>query len=120
MKGINLSFLRTCIAVADERPRIQLTQTFSALFSALGLSSNAVSTSFGCRVNIAICMQVKYSLVCIYLFDLNRLHFSLLILLHEFIYFVLILNSFETRLPHQPRVAFFQGAMVKMNDNNTR
>ena len=59
MKGINLSFLRTCIAVAEERPRIQLTQTFSALFSALGLSANAVSTSFGCRVNIAICMQVR-------------------------------------------------------------
>jgi len=57
MKGINLSFLRTCIAVAEERPRMQLTQTFSALFSALGLPAKAVSTSFGCRVNIAICMQ---------------------------------------------------------------
>ena len=59
MKGINLSFLRTCIAVAEERPRMQLTQTFSALFSALGLPAKAVSTSFGCRVNIAICMQVR-------------------------------------------------------------
>ena len=58
MKGINLSFLRTCIAVAEERPRISLTQTFSALFSSLGLSQNAVSTSFGSRVNIAISMQV--------------------------------------------------------------
>ena len=58
MKGINLSFLRTCIAVAEERPRMQLTQTFSALFSALGLPAKAVSTSFGSRVNIAICMQV--------------------------------------------------------------
>ncbi|XP_065052203.1 disco-interacting protein 2-like isoform X2 [Rhopilema esculentum] len=57
MKGINLSFLRTCIAVAEERPRISLTQTFSALFSSLGLSQNAVSTSFGSRVNIAISMQ---------------------------------------------------------------
>eukprot|EP00112_Aurelia_sp_Birch-Aquarium-sp1_P009300 Seg2051.8 transcript_id=Seg2051.8/GoldUCD/mRNA.D3Y31 product="Disco-interacting protein 2 C" protein_id=Seg2051.8/GoldUCD/D3Y31 len=57
MKGINLSFLRTCIAVAEERPRIALTQTFSALFYALGLSHNAVSTSFGSRVNISICMQ---------------------------------------------------------------
>eukprot|EP00794_Sanderia_malayensis_P017721 gene17721-19492_t len=56
-KGINLSFLRTCIAVAEERPRIYLTQTFTALFSALNLSPQAVSTSFGTRVNIAVCMQ---------------------------------------------------------------
>lgn len=55
---MNLSSLRTCVVVAEERPRISLIQTFNALFSALGLSAKAVSTSFGSRVNIAICMQV--------------------------------------------------------------
>lgn len=56
-KGINLGCVRTCVVVAEERPRINLTNSFSKLFSALGLSPRAVSTSFGCRVNIAICLQ---------------------------------------------------------------
>ncbi|KAJ2954189.1 hypothetical protein O0L34_g2425 [Tuta absoluta] len=56
-KGINLACVRTCVVVAEERPRIGLTNSFSKLFSALGLSPRAVSTSFGCRVNIAICLQ---------------------------------------------------------------
>ncbi|XP_026314338.1 disco-interacting protein 2 isoform X1 [Hyposmocoma kahamanoa] len=56
-KGINLACVRTCVVVAEERPRINLTNSFSKLFSALGLSPRAVSTSFGCRVNIAICLQ---------------------------------------------------------------
>lgn len=30
---------------------------FTKLFSTLGLSNRAVSTSFGCRVNVAICLQ---------------------------------------------------------------
>ncbi|XP_022703554.1 disco-interacting protein 2-like isoform X2 [Varroa jacobsoni] len=56
-RGLNLSCVRTCVVVAEERPRTALTQTFSKLFSALGLSSRAVSTSFGCRVNVALCVQ---------------------------------------------------------------
>lgn len=36
---------------------MNLTTSFSKLFSALGLSPRAVSTSFGCRVNVAICLQ---------------------------------------------------------------
>ncbi|XP_050522179.1 disco-interacting protein 2 isoform X3 [Daktulosphaira vitifoliae] len=56
-RGVNLACVRTCVVVAEERPRINLTTSFSKLFSALGLSSRAVSTSFGCRVNVAICLQ---------------------------------------------------------------
>ncbi|KAK9881592.1 hypothetical protein WA026_016462 [Henosepilachna vigintioctopunctata] len=56
-RGINLGCVRTCVVVAEERPRINLTTSFSKLFSALGLSPRAVSTSFGCRVNVAICLQ---------------------------------------------------------------
>ena len=58
-KGVNLNCVRTCVVVAEERPRIALTNSFSRLFSGLGLSPRAVSTSFGCRVNIAICLQVS-------------------------------------------------------------
>eukprot|EP00118_Oscarella_pearsei_P010627 m.66278 g.66278 ORF g.66278 m.66278 type:complete len:1520 (+) comp35377_c0_seq1:125-4684(+) len=54
---INLSCVRTCVVVAEERPRVFLTSAFSALFAPLGLSGRAVSTSFGCRVNVAICAQ---------------------------------------------------------------
>uniref|UniRef100_A0A8B9SBT9 Disco interacting protein 2 homolog A n=1 Tax=Apteryx owenii TaxID=8824 RepID=A0A8B9SBT9_APTOW len=59
MKGVNLSCVRTCMVVAEERPRITLTQSFSKLFKDLGLSARAVSTTFGCRVNVAICLQVR-------------------------------------------------------------
>jgi len=58
-RGVSLACVRTCVVVAEERPRIALTTSFSKLFSALGLSPRAVSTSFGCRVNTAICLQVK-------------------------------------------------------------
>lgn len=57
-KGVNLTCVRNCVVVAEERPRINLTTAFSTLFSGLGLSPRAVSTSFGCRVNVAICTQV--------------------------------------------------------------
>jgi hypothetical protein len=43
--------------VAEERPRVALTNSFSKLFQSLGLSARAVSTSFGCRVNVALCLQ---------------------------------------------------------------
>ena len=59
MKGVNLSCVRTCMVVAEERPRIALTQSFSKLFRDLGLPARAVSTTFGCRVNVAICLQVR-------------------------------------------------------------
>jgi hypothetical protein len=51
------SSLRNCIVVAEERPRVQLCNAFIKLFGPLGLSARAVSTSFGCRVNPAICLQ---------------------------------------------------------------
>ena len=57
-KNVNLACVRTCVVVAEERPRISLTQSFTKLFSGLSLSPRAVSTSFGCRVNTAICLQV--------------------------------------------------------------
>ncbi|PIO30334.1 hypothetical protein AB205_0159600 [Aquarana catesbeiana] len=60
-RGVNLSCVRTCMVVAEERPRIALTQSFSKLFKDLGLSTRAVSTTFGCRVNVAICLQVNLS-----------------------------------------------------------
>lgn len=58
-KGVNLSCVRTLCVIAEERPRIHLTSNFAKLFSALNLTSRAVSTSFGCRVNVGICLQVK-------------------------------------------------------------
>ncbi|XP_067299181.1 disco-interacting protein 2 homolog A isoform X1 [Pseudorasbora parva] len=57
LRGVNLSCVRTCMVVAEERPRIALTQSFSKIFKDLGLSMRAVSTTFGCRVNVAICLQ---------------------------------------------------------------
>lgn len=59
LRNVNLSCVRTCMVVAEERPRIALTQSFSKIFKDLGLSSRAVSTTFGCRVNVAICLQVS-------------------------------------------------------------
>ncbi|VDM91385.1 unnamed protein product [Litomosoides sigmodontis] len=56
-KNVSLSCVRTCVVVAEERPRVALCAAFSKLFAPLGLNSRAVSTSFGCRVNTAICMQ---------------------------------------------------------------
>ncbi|MEJ1271230.1 hypothetical protein NN561_002065 [Cricetulus griseus] len=57
-RGINLSCIRTCVVVAEERPRITLQQSFSKLFKDIGLSPRAVSTTFGARVNVAICLQI--------------------------------------------------------------
>ncbi|CAF95817.1 unnamed protein product, partial [Tetraodon nigroviridis] len=56
-RGLDLSRVRTCVVVAEERPRTPLPQSFSKLFKDLGLPPRAVSTSFGCRVNLAICLQ---------------------------------------------------------------
>lgn len=52
-----MSCVRRCVVVAEERPRLALTTSFSKLFSSLGLSPRALSTSFGCRVNVALCVQ---------------------------------------------------------------
>lgn len=60
-RNVNLACLRTCVVVAEERPRVQLTQQFCKLFQALGLNTRCVSTSFGCRVNPAICVQGRWS-----------------------------------------------------------
>lgn len=49
-KGVSLACVRTCVVVAEERPRVALCAAFSKLFAPLGLNSRAVSTSFGCRV----------------------------------------------------------------------
>lgn len=56
-RNISLNCVRTCVVLAEERPRINLIQSFTKLFSSLGLASRAVTTSFGCRANIAICLQ---------------------------------------------------------------
>lgn len=57
-RGVNLTCVRSCVVIAEERPRLTLTQSFSKLFKDLGLSPRAVSTAFGARVNLAICLQV--------------------------------------------------------------
>lgn len=59
-RGVNLSCVRSCVVIAEERPRLALTHSFSKLFKDLGLSMRAVSTAFGSRVNLAICLQVDY------------------------------------------------------------
>lgn len=75
-RGINLACVRTCVVVAEERPRVHLSTSFSKLFSGLGLSPRAVSTSFGCRINVAICLQVKPYCVCyLKVGVLNRIEF---------------------------------------------
>ncbi|GMR53977.1 hypothetical protein PMAYCL1PPCAC_24172, partial [Pristionchus mayeri] len=56
-RGLDLTCLRSCVVVAEERPRVSLVSAFSRLFAPLGLPPRALSTSFGCRVNPAICMQ---------------------------------------------------------------
>ncbi|XP_057191819.1 disco-interacting protein 2 homolog A [Triplophysa rosa] len=57
LRNVNLACVRTCMVVAEERPRNALTQSFSKIFKDLGLSTRAVSTTFGCRVNVAVCLQ---------------------------------------------------------------
>ncbi|KTG42587.1 hypothetical protein cypCar_00003249 [Cyprinus carpio] len=54
---VNVKTWPNIIDTAEERPRLALTQSFSRLFKDLGLSPRAVSTAFGARVNLAICLQ---------------------------------------------------------------
>ncbi|XP_034001484.1 disco-interacting protein 2 homolog C-like [Trematomus bernacchii] len=56
-RGLDLSRVRACVVVAEERPRMSLSHSFSKLFKDLGLHPRSVSTAFGCRVNLAICLQ---------------------------------------------------------------
>uniref|UniRef100_A0A8D0ALU3 Disco-interacting protein 2 homolog Bb n=1 Tax=Sander lucioperca TaxID=283035 RepID=A0A8D0ALU3_SANLU len=58
-RGVSLSCVRSCVVIAEERPRLSLSYSFSKLFKDIGLSSRAVSTAFGSRVNLAICLQVR-------------------------------------------------------------
>ncbi|CAF4027549.1 unnamed protein product, partial [Didymodactylos carnosus] len=37
-RGLNLSCVRTCAVVAEERPRLHLLNSFSKLFQTLGLN----------------------------------------------------------------------------------
>lgn len=62
-RGLDLSRVRACVVVAEERPRMALTHSFSKLFKDLGLHPRSVSTAFGCRVNLAICLQVESAVV---------------------------------------------------------
>ncbi|KFO18507.1 Disco-interacting protein 2 like protein C [Fukomys damarensis] len=76
-RGLDLSRVRTCVVVAEERPRIALTQSFSKLFKDLGLHPRAVSTSFGCRVNLAICLQFYPRIEKVVKFTMSGLHVEL-------------------------------------------
>ena len=58
-KGVDLSSLRNCITISEERPRHSLLMSFAHLFSQLGLSQRAVSASFSCKVNSGVCLQVS-------------------------------------------------------------
>ena len=62
--------------------------SFTTLFSPLGLSPRAVSTSFGCRQNIAICLQGASSPdpTTVYV-DLRALRYIL-----DFVHFINHLN----------------------------
>lgn len=72
-RGVNLSCVRSCVVIAEERPRLTLTQSFSKLFKDLGLSPRAVSTAFGARVNLAICLQVgAKNILCQLCHDANQ------------------------------------------------
>jgi hypothetical protein len=70
------------VVVAEERPRVQLTQQFCKLFQALGLNTRCVSTSFGCRVNPGICVQGASSAESanVRAFKVNQLNFLILII----------------------------------------
>lgn len=81
-----MSRVRTCVVVAEERPRIPLTQSFSKLFKDLGLHPRAVSTSFGCRVNLAVCLQVG-RINRLILSWLGSVQFSLLLCLDSWWFF---------------------------------
>ncbi|XP_063679406.1 disco-interacting protein 2 homolog C-like isoform X7 [Bolinopsis microptera] len=57
LKGLDLGSIRTCLIVAEERPKSSLINNFSTLASELGLPSECISTTFGCRANIGMCCR---------------------------------------------------------------
>ncbi|KAH9283284.1 Disco-interacting protein 2 -like protein C [Echinococcus granulosus] len=57
MKEVSLENLRNLVIVSEERPRVNLTSLFARMFAAVNLNPRAVSTSFGCRANLAMCLQ---------------------------------------------------------------
>jgi len=77
---VDLSSVRSIIVTGEERPRMSLLSSFSHLFSQLGLSTKAVTASFGCRVNPAICLQV----ILIILMCLPVHCFKMRVLLYNF------------------------------------
>ncbi|XP_053516997.1 disco-interacting protein 2 homolog C-like [Artibeus jamaicensis] len=58
-RGLDLFLVRTCVVVAEEWPQRAPILSFPKLCKDLGLHTQAVSSSFGCRVNLAICLQVR-------------------------------------------------------------
>ena len=59
LKGLDLGSIRTCLIVAEERPKTGLINNFSTLASELGLPSECISTTFGCRANVGMCCRVS-------------------------------------------------------------
>ncbi|VDL23762.1 unnamed protein product [Hymenolepis diminuta] len=57
LKEVTLENLRSLVIVSEERPRVNLTSLFTKMFAAVNLNPRAVSTSFGCRANLAMCLQ---------------------------------------------------------------
>lgn len=60
---MTLENLRSLVIVSEERPRVNLTSLFTKMFAAVNLNPRAVSTSFGCRANLAMCLQVRSHLL---------------------------------------------------------
>nr|CDS27664.2 disco interacting protein 2 [Hymenolepis microstoma] len=57
LKEVTLENLRSLVIVSEERPRVNLTSLFTKMFAAVNLNPRAVSTSFGCRANLTMCLQ---------------------------------------------------------------
>ena len=56
-KPLDLSNVRSCVVVAEERPNIGLISQFIRTLAPHGLHRRSVSAAFGCRVNVCMCLQ---------------------------------------------------------------
>ena len=56
-RGINLTSLRNCVVVTEERARASFMSQFLLLFKPLGLNDKVLTSAFGCRVNPAVCFH---------------------------------------------------------------
>lgn len=65
MKEVTLENLRSLVIVSEERPRVNLTSLFTKIFAAVSLNPRAVSSSFGCRANLVMCLQVGFHLLTV-------------------------------------------------------